>query len=154
MGARSRATARLQVVEIKADANTLTLTQKRDKSTTITEHESTFNRQHRFVDLYVFHDDMGGRSSREEGLTTATLLVSGWAPPMPSIWRASGEPMADSSTASRLAISAGRSSARKNSPFEVPPRIAVQGMAFSILLFGQPARHIAGLSRPDARACL
>ena len=27
------------------------------------------------------------------GPTTATLLVSGWAPPMPSIWRSSGEPM-------------------------------------------------------------
>ena len=48
-----------------------------------------------------------------EGLTTATLLVNGWAPPMPSIWRGSGEPMTPSSTRSRSATSAGRSPARK-----------------------------------------
>ena len=41
---------------------------------------------------------------------TATLLVSGCAPPMPSIWRASGEPIAASSTRRAAARSAGRSS--------------------------------------------
>ena len=53
----------------------------------------------------VHHDlqeqivDVGVGMRRRE--TTATLLVSGCAPPMPSIWRASGEPMAASSTRSR-----------------------------------------------------
>src|SRR5215469_7828363 len=66
-----------------------------------------------------------GRSERE---MIATLLVRGSAPPMPSICRASGEPMAASSTRSRNAISPGRSIARKNGPFDVPPRMRVQGM--------------------------
>ena len=42
------------------------------------------------------------RASERE--TTATLLVSGSAPPMPSIWRGSGEPM----TASRTGVARGR----------------------------------------------
>ncbi len=42
-----------------------------------------------------------------------TLLVSGSAPPMPSIWRGSGEPMTASRILSRAAVSAGRSEARK-----------------------------------------
>ena len=48
-----------------------------------------------------------------DGGTTATLLVSGSAPPMPSIWRGSGEPMMRSRRRSRSWLSAGRSSARK-----------------------------------------
>ena len=55
--------------------------------------------------------------------TMPTLLVSGWAPPRPSIWRRSGEPITASSTLSRVAISAGRSAALKNGPREVPPRM-------------------------------
>src|SRR6185503_17827242 len=61
-------------------------------------------------------------------LTTATLLVSGCAPPAPSIWRAS-LPTAATSTRSRKASSAGKSSLRKYSPFELPPRINEQRMA-------------------------
>ena len=56
--------------------------------------------------------DVDARRARDL-LTTATLLVSGSAPPMPSIWRGSGEPMTRSRKASRAAVSAGRSSARK-----------------------------------------
>ena len=44
---------------------------------------------------------------------TATLEVSGCAPPIPSICLASGLPMIRSSRSSRAAGSAGRSSARK-----------------------------------------
>src|SRR5690348_11963680 len=66
---------------------------------------------------------------RGEADTMATLLVRGSAPPTPSIWRGSGEPMAASSTRSRNAGSVGRSEARKNGPLEVPPRIRVQGIA-------------------------
>ena len=40
--------------------------------------------------------------------TTATLEVSGSAPPMPSIWRGSGEPMTRSRKASRAAASCGQ----------------------------------------------
>ena len=46
-------------------------------------------------------------------VATATLLVSGSAPPMPSIWRGSGEPITASRNWSRAAVSAGRSEARK-----------------------------------------
>ena len=53
------------------------------------------------------------QSGRVERETIATLLVSGCAPPSPSIWRASGEPITASSRRSRAAGSAGRSSARK-----------------------------------------
>ena len=60
---------------------------------------------------------------------TAILLVSGWAPPMPSIWRTSGDPMAASKTRLRVATSAGRSLAWKYRPFEVPPRMTTHGMA-------------------------
>ena len=77
--------------------------------------------------------DVGMRRARD-ALMTATLLVSGCAPPTPSICRASGEPMAASSTRSRSSRSAGRSRAWKYRPFEVPPRISVQGMAVSIAL--------------------
>src|SRR5215469_6631926 len=59
---------------------------------------------------------------------TATLLVSGSAPPIPSIWRTSGEPIAASRTRSRNSALAGRSLARKKGPFDVPPRISVQGI--------------------------
>src|SRR5687768_16605835 len=56
----------------------------------------------------------------------ATLEVSGSAPPIPSIWRGSGDPIARSRNASRSAVSAGRSSATKKPPFDVPPRIHMQ----------------------------
>ena len=68
----------------------------------------------------------------------ATLLVSGCAPPMPSICRASGDPNAASSTRSRTAGSAGRSSATKYAPFDVPPRIITQRMAVCALNPGIP----------------
>src|SRR5262252_3049219 len=75
----------------------------------------------------------------------ATLLVRGSAPPMPSIWRGSGEPMTASRTRSRNAISLGRSFARKKGPFEVPPRIRVQGMrvcdAGAMLI--TPSQHLS-----------
>ena len=67
--------------------------------------------------------------SLSERLTMPTLLVSGCAPPTPSICRLSGEPMAASSTRSRVGRSEGRSLARKKGPLEVPPRISRQGMA-------------------------
>ena len=56
----------------------------------------------------------------------ATLDVSGSAPPIPSIWRASGEPITLRSIALRTVMSAGNSSARKKPPFDVPPRIHMQ----------------------------
>src|SRR2546423_1254972 len=59
----------------------------------------------------------------------ATLLVSGCAPPTPSIWRGSGEPMAASSARSRSGADCGRPLAGKYSPLDVPPRIRVLGMA-------------------------
>src|ERR1041385_3538174 len=62
-------------------------------------------------------------------LTMPTLLVSGCAPPRPSIWRLSGEPITASSTRSRVAGSAGRSPRWKNGPREVPPRMNRHGMA-------------------------
>jgi hypothetical protein len=53
---------------------------------------------------------MPGRDERD---TIATLLVSGSAPPIPSIWRLSGEPITASRMRSRAATSSGRSDARK-----------------------------------------
>ena len=46
-----------------------------------------------------------------------------FAPPMPSIWRRSGEPKALRITLSRSLGSCGRSSSRKNTALLVPPRI-------------------------------
>ena len=71
---------------------------------------------------------------REPFETMPTLLVSGCAPPSPSIWRLSGEPITASSTLSRVGISAGRSAALKNGPREVPPRMNRQGMAVCMAL--------------------
>src|SRR6185503_4266455 len=75
---------------------------------------------------------------------TATLLVSGGAPPTPSICRTSGDPIAANSTRSRNWRSAGRSCAWKYRPFEVPPRISVQGIAvsmWSVVLAGVAIRQ-------------
>ena len=63
------------------------------------------------------------------GETMPTLLVSGCAPPRPSICRGSGEPMTASSTRSRKGSSPGRSAAAKKGPREVPPRMNRQGIA-------------------------
>jgi hypothetical protein len=71
-------------------------------------------------------------------LTTATLLVSGSAPPMPSIWRSSGLPITPSRKASRSAVSAGRSLFRKKPPFDVPPRIHRQGAENPVVMMGCP----------------
>ena len=63
----------------------------------------------RFVDEHLQEQvvDVGvGRAA--DRLTTATLLVSGWAPPTPSIWRGSGVPMMRISRSSRAAGSAGQ----------------------------------------------
>src|ERR1700761_1075180 len=60
-----------------------------------------------------------------DGATTATLDVSGCAPPTPSICRGSGDPMTRSRRSSRSAASSGRSPARKYSPLDVPPRICM-----------------------------
>src|ERR1700675_4388795 len=64
--------------------------------------------------------------------TMPTLEVSGCAPPRPSIWRLSGEPITDSSTLSRVGRSDGKSLALKNGPREVPPRMKRQGIAVCI----------------------
>ena len=64
--------------------------------------------------------------------TMPTLEVSGCAPPRPSIWRLSGEPITDSSTLSRVGRSEGRSLALKNGPRDVPPRMKRQGIAVCI----------------------
>ena len=82
---------------------------------------------------------------------TATLLVSGCAPPTPSIWRTSGEPIAASSTRSRSARSAGRSLAWKYSPFDVPPRISVQGMAVSIVSESSASRYFSPFAASASR---
>src|SRR5919206_511683 len=58
----------------------------------------------------------------------ATLLVSVPPPPSPSTCSGCGEPMAASSTASRVAGSEGRSAARKKGPRLVPLRIRTQGI--------------------------
>src|SRR5580704_13124943 len=76
------------------------------------------------------------------GETTATLEVSGCAPPMPSICRGSGLPMTRSSRSSRSAGPAGRSLARKYAPFEVPPRICMQRMPS--LMVSLPLASLAG----------
>src|SRR5690554_4643907 len=52
---------------------------------------------------------------------------------MPSIWRGSGEPIPPSIKASRSAISAGRSEARKYPPLEVPPRIHITGTELAVI---------------------
>src|SRR5580704_3157499 len=77
------------------------------------------------------------------GETTATLEVSGCAPPMPSICRGSGLPMTRSSRSSRSAGPAGRSLARKYAPFEVPPRICMQRMP-SLMVSRLPLASLAG----------
>src|ERR1700733_4108073 len=74
-----------------------------------------------------------------DGDTTATFEVSGCAPPTPSIWVGSGDPMTRSSRSSRSAGSAGRSEARKYSPFDVPPRICMARI---------PSMPLAALARP------
>ena len=61
------------------------------------------------------------------GPTTATLVVSTWAPPMPSICRESGEPTMRKMRSSRRAGSVGKSSQRKQAPLDVPPRIIMHG---------------------------
>src|SRR3954453_17812008 len=66
---------------------------------------------------------MPGPSERE---TIPTFEVSGSAPPMPSIWRGSGEPMMRSRKASRSARPCGRASARKEPPLDVLPPIHMQ----------------------------
>src|SRR5262249_29414324 len=58
-------------------------------------------------------------------------LVRLSAPPSPSIWRMSGEPITESSTRSRNSVEEGRLLARKNGPLDVPPRIRVQGIDVS-----------------------
>src|SRR5262249_7091533 len=63
---------------------------------------------------------------------SATLLVRGCAPPTPSIWRGSGEPIAASSAASRARAECGRALAWKYRPLEVPPRISVLGIGRSM----------------------
>ena len=68
-------------------------------------------------------------SSRSLRLTMPTLLVSGCAPPSPSIWRRSGEPITASRTRSRVGRSSGRSAASKNGPRDVPPRMNKHGTA-------------------------
>ena len=65
--------------------------------------------------------------------TMAVLLVRLSAPPRPSIWRSSGEPMAARRAWSRPLTSAGRSRALKYGPLEVPPRIIRQGMAIWVM---------------------
>ena len=83
------------------------------------------------------------------GLTMPTLLVSGWAPPMPSICRRSGEPITASSTRSRVGMSVGKSEARKNGPRELPPRIKREGMAVCMgRLSAQWARRFTHRGRP------
>ena len=76
-------------------------------------------------------------------VTIPTLLVSECAPPKPSIWRLSGEPITESSTLSRVGTSAGRSLAWKKGPREVPPRMKRQGIAVCI---GVDPTTVAGLS--------
>ena len=66
-------------------------------------------------------------------LMIATLLASGFPPPMPSTWYSCGEPIAAMRTSSRRSVSAGRSDARKKGPFEVPPRMRTQGILVCML---------------------
>ena len=60
------------------------------------------------------------------------LDVKGSPPPIPSIWRRSGEPIIRNKTAFRTAVSFGKSSAKKYPPFDVPPRIHMQRMPSDI----------------------
>src|SRR5438128_1784208 len=55
-------------------------------------------------------------------LTISAWLVRESPPPMPSIWRMSGDPISDNSSLSRARAFAGRSDARNNGPFDVPAR--------------------------------
>ena len=59
----------------------------------------------------------------------ATLLVSVVAPPIPSIWRSSGEPIAARIILSRIVISVGKSDCKKNGPRDVPLRNNKHGIA-------------------------
>src|ERR1700756_2264627 len=85
-----------------------------------------------------------------DGATTATFDVSGCAPPTPSIWRGSGDPMTRRSRSSRSVLSAGRSPARKYSPLDVPPRICMARIPspFEIILLDTLARapHVLGVA--------
>ena len=56
----------------------------------------------------------------------ASLLVSGSAPPSPSIWRLSGEPNTRRISLSRSAPGGGMSSSRRKIALLVPPRMIVQ----------------------------
>ena len=71
--------------------------------------------------------------------TMPTLLVSGLAPPSPSICRLSGDPSAASRMRSRLTTSDGRSDSRKNGPRDVPPRMNRQGIAVCICAYSSPS---------------
>src|SRR5688572_7422366 len=76
---------------------------------------------------------------------------------MPSIWRESGDPMMRSSSASRAAVSAGRSSARKNAPFDVPPRIHMTRVPASLLVAipdGRPLDTFPGIASDIFEALL
>src|SRR5580765_1049434 len=72
---------------------------------------------------------MPGRADRPR---MTALLVRLSPPPMPSIWRTCGDPITASSTRSRTAGSAGKSSARKYGPLEVPPLISRHGMSVNM----------------------
>src|SRR5436190_22672575 len=69
---------------------------------------------------------------RSERLTITALLVRLSPPPIPSIWRMCSEPMTASSVRWSCAGSFGRSHARKNGPFDVPPRITMHGIPVSM----------------------
>ena len=75
----------------------------------------------------------------------ATLLVSGSAPPTPSIWRGSGDPITANSTRSRDG-NRRQIDARKKGPFEVPPRISVHAMA--VCEAGMGAGALSGTRDP------
>src|SRR5215469_6920021 len=83
---------------------------------------------------------------------TATLLVRGSAPPIPSIWRTSGEPIAASKTRSRNSGLTGRSLARKKGPLEVPPRMSVHGIRVCDDAIGLPLLQISKAQLRDLLA--
>ena len=58
----------------------------------------------------------------------ATFEVTDLLPPRPSIWLISGLPMICRRYWSRRLSSLGRSSSKKKSPLEVPPRMIRQGI--------------------------